>query len=263
MIKFFRHVRKRLLLEGNSGKYLKYAFGEIVLVVIGILIALQVNNWNENRKNKQVATELKSRLINDFNADIKNINRRIVFFEKILDFGNRVEEELNQQKASNFEDQWQFIVNVFHTSQIWKFTPTNTTYNEIQNSNLLGFIGSSDLSNELSVYYNNMPVQLDEISGGTAVYRDYVRSIIPMQVQEYIWKHCYDGTELGTQLILECNAPDMDPKIIETLYRSVIENPNFMMLHTRRLSTIYVRNAIHISYIRLGESIIKNIQSPD
>jgi len=50
MIKFFRNLRKTFLLEGKSRNYLKYAIGEILLVVVGILIALQVNNWNENRK---------------------------------------------------------------------------------------------------------------------------------------------------------------------------------------------------------------------
>ena len=52
MIKFFRTIRKSLLAEGKTGKYLKYAVGEIILVVIGILIALQINNWNEWRKER-------------------------------------------------------------------------------------------------------------------------------------------------------------------------------------------------------------------
>jgi len=52
VIKFFRNIRKTLLAEGKSLKYLKYAIGEIVLVVIGILIALQVNTWNEQNKTK-------------------------------------------------------------------------------------------------------------------------------------------------------------------------------------------------------------------
>ncbi len=52
MIKFFRNIRQKLLSEGNTGKYLKYAIGEIVLVVIGILIALSINNWNEQRKDR-------------------------------------------------------------------------------------------------------------------------------------------------------------------------------------------------------------------
>ena len=50
MIRFFRKIRQNLLLESKTGKYLKYAFGEIVLVVFGILIALQINNWNEQVK---------------------------------------------------------------------------------------------------------------------------------------------------------------------------------------------------------------------
>ena len=50
MLKFFRKIRLNVLSEGITGKYLKYAFGEIILVVFGILIALQINNWNEQKK---------------------------------------------------------------------------------------------------------------------------------------------------------------------------------------------------------------------
>ena len=53
MIKFFRKIRQRLLTENRLGKYLLYAIGEILLVVIGILIALSINNWNEERKNEE------------------------------------------------------------------------------------------------------------------------------------------------------------------------------------------------------------------
>jgi len=50
MLTFFRRIRKGFLVGGRASKYLLYAIGEIALVVIGILIALQVNNWNEERK---------------------------------------------------------------------------------------------------------------------------------------------------------------------------------------------------------------------
>ena len=50
MIKFFRKIRHKLLSDNKFSKYLVYAIGEIVLVVIGILIALSINNWNENNK---------------------------------------------------------------------------------------------------------------------------------------------------------------------------------------------------------------------
>ena len=57
MIKFFRKIRQNLLMENKTGQYFKYAIGEILLVIIGILIALQINNWNE--LNKTEAFELK------------------------------------------------------------------------------------------------------------------------------------------------------------------------------------------------------------
>ena len=57
MIKFFRKIRQRLLSENKFSKYLIYAIGEIILVVIGILIALSINNWNENKKDRKLEKE--------------------------------------------------------------------------------------------------------------------------------------------------------------------------------------------------------------
>jgi uncharacterized membrane protein len=54
MIKFFRKIRQNLLMENKTGKYLKYAIGEIVLVVIGILIALSINNFNNSRQERKI-----------------------------------------------------------------------------------------------------------------------------------------------------------------------------------------------------------------
>ena len=80
MIKFFRKIRQKLLSENKSGKYLIYAIGEIVLVVFGILIALQINNWNENRKavakEQKLLMELKEDLLetkDDLLTDIERI----------------------------------------------------------------------------------------------------------------------------------------------------------------------------------------------
>ena len=53
MLKVFRNIRRALLNQGQTGRYLKYALGEIILVVIGILIALQINKWNENSKSQK------------------------------------------------------------------------------------------------------------------------------------------------------------------------------------------------------------------
>ena len=83
MLTFFRRIRKALLGSGQVRKYLIYAIGEIALVVIGILIALQINNWNEWRKSQQkVVAQLRS-LQGDLKRDIQEFKTayRIYYFQ--------------------------------------------------------------------------------------------------------------------------------------------------------------------------------------
>jgi len=74
MIKFFRNIRKTLLTEGKTTKYLKYAIGEIILVVIGILIALQINNANEISKQKQQVKKYEQNIISELRNDLEMLN---------------------------------------------------------------------------------------------------------------------------------------------------------------------------------------------
>ncbi|GAA4280350.1 DUF6090 family protein [Gaetbulibacter aestuarii] len=69
MIKLFRNIRQKLLSENKTTSYLKYALGEIVLVVIGILIALQINNWNEAQKHAKSRVNYTKSLISDLEKD--------------------------------------------------------------------------------------------------------------------------------------------------------------------------------------------------
>ena len=65
MLKFFRGIRRKLIDEENLKKYLIYGIGEILLVVIGILIALQINNWNQTNSDKRVANDYVSNLLTE------------------------------------------------------------------------------------------------------------------------------------------------------------------------------------------------------
>jgi uncharacterized protein YjiS (DUF1127 family) len=76
-MKIFRKVRQKLASENKVAAYLRYAVGEILLLVIGILIALQVNNWNEQRKSKQELNQLKISLISDLTKDTVSISNEL------------------------------------------------------------------------------------------------------------------------------------------------------------------------------------------
>ena len=105
MIKFFRKIRRKLIEEGNLKKYLVYAVGEILLVVIGILIALQINNWNNSNmttsKERILLQELKANLIaniDGFNKNIEVEKDRIVSIDILL---NHLENNLPYNDSLN------------------------------------------------------------------------------------------------------------------------------------------------------------------
>ncbi|MDF0705775.1 MAG: DUF6090 family protein [Bacteroidota bacterium] len=93
MIKFFRNIRRTLINQGKTSKYLKYALGEIVLVVIGILLALQINNWNEHRKEeaskKKLMLNIRAELMENklrMEGHILGLHNSNMVLSKVLQF---------------------------------------------------------------------------------------------------------------------------------------------------------------------------------
>ena len=84
MLSFFRSIRQSLLNEGKTWKYMKYAVGEFLLIVAGILVALQIQTWNENRKLAQDRRELIENLIEEFQANLAELDEII---ETTLEIG--------------------------------------------------------------------------------------------------------------------------------------------------------------------------------
>ena len=113
MIKFFRRIRQKLLSENKFSKYLIYAIGEIILVVVGILIALQINNQNETRKENELEKELINLLISDL-------------------------EEKRKENLSDFENADRFIVRFQETIEIWEKEKRIDTINLKSNLSILG-----------------------------------------------------------------------------------------------------------------------------
>lgn len=87
MIKFFRNIRRSLIQKNQMGKYFKYAIGEVVLVVIGILIALGINNWNEDRKLKNEERLALLNLKVDFKQNLKSIENLIALTSSEINAG--------------------------------------------------------------------------------------------------------------------------------------------------------------------------------
>jgi len=117
MIKFFRNIRKSLLNEGKTSKYFKYAIGEIILVVVGILIALQINNWNEAQTEKRVLNTQLTNLIDDLKLD----STRLYILDTISNFRYHSINYLLKMAGSNpYVRVDSLIEYTYNPSEIWK-----------------------------------------------------------------------------------------------------------------------------------------------
>jgi len=109
---------------GKTSKYFKYAIGEIVLVVIGILIALQINNWNENRKSTKIRDNYYNQVLQDLEKDTIYINRVIVYLDSSLTLYQNYLEKLPEAESINDvlpligTLDWEFGYYTFNTNTI-------------------------------------------------------------------------------------------------------------------------------------------------
>ena len=152
MIKFYRKIRQKLLTENKFSKYLIYAIGEIVLVVIGILIALTINNWNEQRKTHQQELLLLSQLQLDVNS---NLN-------EVVELNNRL--YINKQGIDSLivrlnKKHYDIMVPIFLSQALRKsdFNNASSGYNLIQSGKASLISDEAVLKPVLSLYENDFP----------------------------------------------------------------------------------------------------------
>ena len=142
MLKFFRTIRKKLIEKDNVRKYLLYAIGEILLVVIGILIALQVNNWNEQRKNQIKVENYTHSLIADLAKDSVAIADILENVEKETLLFNNFQQRLTSSTAT-VDTVYQIFQNefIFLTHRIAAFN--NNTFNVLTTTGDIGLFPDS------------------------------------------------------------------------------------------------------------------------
>jgi hypothetical protein len=145
MIKFFRHIRQNLILENKTGKYLKYAIGEIVLVVIGILIALQINNWNETKKEQAMTNKYLSGFVSDLEKDRAQLDNLINVRKKQSASAKAL---LNMIETNEY-DLDSFYSHFYYLFPFYRFTPNSNTLEEVLNSSHLRFITDDEIKNRL------------------------------------------------------------------------------------------------------------------
>jgi hypothetical protein len=148
MIKIFRSIRKDLLKTNKTGKYFKYALGEIILVVIGILIALQINNWHEVNKTNELETKILKELYVNLSADLKEPQSDLNFMDDINNACLSIEDYIKKFPSPN-----DTICKVFSSLRVTPhFDPNKSGYQLLQSKGV-EIISNNSLRNSISLLY--------------------------------------------------------------------------------------------------------------
>ena len=186
MLKFFRKIRQNLISNGKTANYLKYAIGEIILVVIGILIALQINNWNENRKliveEKQYYKNIKRQL----NEDASFINNNIEFNQYYYDQYDYATQKLLSNDRSHLDTLAIISMNLLEYSD---FHQESNIYAALVNSGEIKLIKNQDIVEGLQkleetyIYINRLEASHFDIIKGVYPELSKIIRFHPLKVE--------------------------------------------------------------------------------
>jgi len=149
MIKFFRQIRFDLMEKNKTWKYLKYAIGEILLVMVGILLALQVNNWNEERKDKTESIKILKKLQAEFETNKTELDGSRHYHEQQAQATVKIEALFDP----NHSIQSDTITNLLKRAFIdWKFEPRQSITTSAMASGKIALINNDSLTDNLNTW---------------------------------------------------------------------------------------------------------------
>ncbi len=233
MIKFFRKIRQNLLSERKTEKYLKYAVGEIILVVIGILIALSINNWNEQRKESILELEMLNGLSNDLANNKVKITNMISRDSLIID-GNQHLLTLLKDDNSDFNDSLQF--NFGNINRYDVFFPQAMAYESLKSKGFHTLRNDSLRTNIIELY--------DEIYFINSHIRELKSKIYTGSI-EMMNKRLFTTKDINHKVPNNFKELKKDTEFLNTLSHITAENENFQGYAKTMLNiTILVKSEI-------------------
>ena len=155
MIKFFRKIRQRLLTEKKFSKYLLYAIGEIILVVIGILVALQINNWNEENKEQVQEQKYLIEINKNLESDLVQIENMRNQYQKISLTVDSIFIFIKDAKpqTTNYNKFWEYITEVTYVPS---FQSQKNGYNNLISASNINQIKNQELLRVISTHYSSV-----------------------------------------------------------------------------------------------------------
>ncbi len=194
MIKFFRKIRQNMIKENRASKYLLYAIGEIILVVIGILIALSINNWNEKQKDLKQEQLILKQLKSEYQSNLVQLEEKILMRNQGLEACNNLLNQIDHPESINEGELYKSL------SLIMRDPTFDPIKNDIVGSEKLRLIQNQELTSILSNWSSEV-YQVQELELEYKKFRTeiiipcYMRLGVSRNLNNALWKDGYTPTE--------------------------------------------------------------------
>lgn len=219
---------------------------ELVIVVAGILIALQLDTWNEHRKQRAEAAEWRQQILADLYDNRFNLEARINYYGQALAFAEAALPGLLSDAPVDDATAWSIVLGAFQAGQIWPYQLTGPSYREVQNAGGLALIDDPGLLGALAYLYDVSAHDFELITGGLPRYRELIRERMPWPIQEHIWdSDCQVTRDASPRYVFElvdCPAPSDSAQIQRTVADLRQDQELLRALHGR-MSQLKVSNA--------------------
>ncbi|TDQ32193.1 DUF6090 family protein [Zeaxanthinibacter enoshimensis] len=225
MIKFFRRIRQHLLAENKFSKYLLYAIGEIALVVIGILIALQINTWNDEIKATKVEVKFFANILLDLEKDDENLNFYLHFHTKRIEYLDTLLTYVrNPHKKMGIDKFGQYVEPIFYSINT---TSYSTTFESAKSMGTFNNFKEMELLKGLSRYYADFILLENLFSSITRFVENQFEPLMYSLPEGYMTASTGDLVinEEDTQEFYDKIASIKDNREIEYDYERILRTP--------------------------------------
>ena len=176
---------------------------DFVIVVVGVFIGIQVANLNAERVDRDRAHSYLERIHDDLGADLDLYADRMAFWASVSQYG-RAGLAYTETGRTGDRSPWQLLLAYFQASQVAEFFTVDSTYRELTSAGELDLITDLELRRSLALYY---ATAANPILTERPAYREHIRGIIPVDVQDHIWANCYQSSAQGIQEMRDCASP--------------------------------------------------------
>ncbi len=181
---------------------------DFLIVLVGVLLAFQITQWNAERAERVRSQEYLSRIHADLMVDLAALQRHREFWEQVAEHGHVAIRYAETGKVEGVSE-WEILRSFLHASQAWQFVFVDSTYSELRSAGELRLIPDPELRSALADYY----VLVAARRGGLGPYhllpdyREWVRGRMRSDILRYYWQACFEQAA-GVQIFNECSPPD-------------------------------------------------------